>query len=196
MFLERGFDAVRVAEIARECGVSETTVFNYFSTKESLLLDRLDSTAAAVVEAIADTDRDPVAAVVDALSAQLRVLIMGSGQNGAEGHLESFHRFGELIRSTPSLRAHLSERKDVYTATASATLATRYGIDPHDARIEIAAIALVGLWQIQSESFFLATSGKRSPEEVRETVDADLRAAAGVISEGLASVSLLVSRVD
>ena len=29
MFLERGFDAVRVTEIAEACGVSEKTVFNY-----------------------------------------------------------------------------------------------------------------------------------------------------------------------
>ena len=44
MFLERGFDAVRVAEVAEACGVSEKTVFNYFPTKESLILDRLEST--------------------------------------------------------------------------------------------------------------------------------------------------------
>src|SRR5277367_6171144 len=43
MFLARGFDAVRVAEIAAACGVSEKTVFNYFPNKESLLLDRLES---------------------------------------------------------------------------------------------------------------------------------------------------------
>jgi AcrR family transcriptional regulator len=44
MFMERGFDAVRVAEVAEACGVSEKTVFNYFPTKESLILDRLDAT--------------------------------------------------------------------------------------------------------------------------------------------------------
>ncbi len=30
MFMARGFDAVRVAEVAEACGVSEKTVFNYF----------------------------------------------------------------------------------------------------------------------------------------------------------------------
>ncbi len=42
MFMERGFDGVRVTEIAEACGVSEKTVFNYFPTKESLILDRLE----------------------------------------------------------------------------------------------------------------------------------------------------------
>ena len=35
MFVQRGFDAVRVSEIAAACGVSEKTVSNYFRTKES-----------------------------------------------------------------------------------------------------------------------------------------------------------------
>ena len=48
MFLDRGFAAVRVTEIAEACGVSEKTVFNYFPTKESLILDRLESTMVSV----------------------------------------------------------------------------------------------------------------------------------------------------
>src|SRR5689334_11485929 len=39
MFIERGFDAVRVTEVAEACGVSDKTVFNYFPTKEALVLD-------------------------------------------------------------------------------------------------------------------------------------------------------------
>jgi AcrR family transcriptional regulator len=37
MFLERGFDAVRVVEVAAACEVSEKTVYNYFPTKEALV---------------------------------------------------------------------------------------------------------------------------------------------------------------
>jgi AcrR family transcriptional regulator len=40
LFLERGFDAVTVAEVAGEAGVSSVTVFNHFPRKEDLLLDR------------------------------------------------------------------------------------------------------------------------------------------------------------
>ena len=48
MFMERGFEAVRVAEIAEACGVSEKTVYNYFPTKEALILDRWETTGASL----------------------------------------------------------------------------------------------------------------------------------------------------
>lgn len=40
LFLERGFENVTVAEVAREAGVSSVTVFNHFPRKEDLYLDR------------------------------------------------------------------------------------------------------------------------------------------------------------
>lgn len=40
LFFERGYEAVTVAEIAREAGVSSVTVFNHFPHKEDLFMDR------------------------------------------------------------------------------------------------------------------------------------------------------------
>jgi AcrR family transcriptional regulator len=40
LFTERGFDSVTVAEVARAADVSEKTVFNYFPTKEDLVVHR------------------------------------------------------------------------------------------------------------------------------------------------------------
>ncbi|MBT2509954.1 TetR/AcrR family transcriptional regulator [Streptomyces sp. ISL-98] len=40
LFLERGFDAVTIAEIAEVANVSVNTVYNYFPAKEDLFLDR------------------------------------------------------------------------------------------------------------------------------------------------------------
>src|SRR5689334_24521679 len=67
LFLERGFDAVTVAEIARVAGVSSVTVFNHFPRKEDLFLDR----AADAVEVLRAAVRDRPAGVdvVDSLRA-------------------------------------------------------------------------------------------------------------------------------
>ena len=44
MFAARGFDNVKVSAIADVVGVSEKTIFNYFPTKESMVLDWADET--------------------------------------------------------------------------------------------------------------------------------------------------------
>ena len=69
MFLERGFDAVRVTEVAEACGVSEKTVFNYFPTKESLVLDRLEATMASLRTGLAEPGIPPVEAALRILDA-------------------------------------------------------------------------------------------------------------------------------
>src|ERR1700710_2028581 len=58
LFLERGFDAVTVAQIAREAGVSSVTVFNHFPRKEDLFLDRADDAVELLRSAIRDRADD------------------------------------------------------------------------------------------------------------------------------------------
>ncbi|CAL9520309.1 TetR family transcriptional regulator [Streptomyces sp. Tu 3180] len=41
LFLERGFDAVSVAEVAAAAGISKPTLFRYFPAKEDLVLHRI-----------------------------------------------------------------------------------------------------------------------------------------------------------
>jgi AcrR family transcriptional regulator len=52
LFETRGFDAVTIAEIAREADVSEKTISNYFPAKEDLVFGRGGERRAALVEAI------------------------------------------------------------------------------------------------------------------------------------------------
>ncbi|MCU1514124.1 MAG: putative transcriptional regulator, TetR family protein [Microbacteriaceae bacterium] len=62
LFIERGYDSVTVAEVAREAGVSSVTVFNHFPRKEDLFLDR----AADAVDLLRSAVRER-ASGVDAL---------------------------------------------------------------------------------------------------------------------------------
>jgi AcrR family transcriptional regulator len=54
LFLERGYDAVTVAEVARGAGVSSVTVFNHFPRKEDLFLDRSDDAAQLLRSAVGE----------------------------------------------------------------------------------------------------------------------------------------------
>ncbi|MES2171594.1 MAG: helix-turn-helix domain-containing protein [Actinomycetota bacterium] len=54
LFIERGYDSVTVAEVARESGVSSVTVFNHFPRKEDLFLDRTDDAEQLLRSAVRD----------------------------------------------------------------------------------------------------------------------------------------------
>ena len=188
MFMERGFDAVRVTEIAEACGVSEKTVFNYFPTKESLILDRLESTMAALKVGLADPAVSPVEAALRILDGELGAMTswLASQEDLAQASA-AIRRFGTLIRQTPALRAHQSDMMDQFTAVAAGVLATRAGMNGDDPEPQIAAAALLGLWRIQYQALPKYLDGTRSSAQVHQAVAADVRRAAGLVATGLNS---------
>ena len=188
LFLERGFDAVRVADVAAACGVSEKTVFNYFPAKESLLLDRWDTTMASVRAGLADPGTAPVAAVTAILAGELGALTGWlAGQPDLEQARGRMRRFGELIWSTPALRSHQHDASGRLIALAAELLAARAGMAPEDPEPQIAAMGLAGLWHVQAQSLRRHLAGTGSPGEIREAVDADVRRAARLLDTGLAA---------
>ncbi|MFI6658871.1 TetR family transcriptional regulator [Streptomyces sp. NPDC050523] len=188
MFLERGFDAVRVSEIAQACGVSEKTVFNYFPTKESLILDQGESTMAALRAGLGDTDHSPVEAALRILSDELRAMTSWiSAQDDPIQAAAVIRRFGALTRSSPSLRAYHRDMTDRLVTVAAEVLAQRTHSSPNDPEPQIAATALLGLWSIQFQSLGKHLDGARTPTQIHEAVTADVRRAATLIDTGLTS---------
>ena len=186
MFLERGFDAVRVAEVAGACGVSEKTVFNYFPVKEALVMDRLEITLAALRAGLADTSLTPVQAALAILDRELNGMTGWlAGQEDAGYGRQAIRRFGDLIRATPSLRAYQADMMDRSASAATEILATRAGMAADDPEPQIAARALLGLWRVQADS--LRKHLGAAPGRVHELVTADVRRAARVIENGLGS---------
>jgi AcrR family transcriptional regulator len=190
MFMERGFDAVRVTEIAEACGVSEKTVFNYFPTKESLILDRLESTMAALKSGLAQPEAGPTEATLRILDDELTAMTtwLGSQDDLAQASA-AIRRFGTLIRASPSLRAHQNDMMDQFVSVAAEILAGRVGMSPDDPEPQIAATALLGLWRIQSRALSRYLDGTRPPAQVHQAVSAEVHRAAQLIDTGLRSLA-------
>jgi AcrR family transcriptional regulator len=186
MFLERGFDAVRVAEVAEACGVSEKTVFNYFAVKEALIMDRLETILAALRAGLADPSRTPVQAVLIILDGELSAMTrqLGNREDASQGRA-AIRRFGDLIRATPSLRAYQADMMDQSTAVATEILAARVGMTAEDPEPQIAARALLGLWRVQADSLRRHLDVAPTPTRLRELVTADVRRAAHLVDTGL-----------
>ncbi|WP_369192229.1 TetR family transcriptional regulator [Streptomyces sp. R08] len=188
MFMDRGFDAVRVSEIADACGVSEKTVFNYFPTKESLVLDLGETTLVSLRNTLADPDLSPVGAVLEILSGQLAGLTSWlTAQDDWAQARAVLLRFGMLIGSTPSLRAYQRDMTDRQVAVAAEILARRTGMSPDDPEPQIAAAALLALWPIQFQALRRHLPHVQTSEELHEEVSADVHRAAQLIDAGLDS---------
>ncbi len=188
MFMERGFDAVRVAEVAEACGVSEKTVFNYFPTKEALILDLGEATMASLRAALAEPGLAAVDAALRVLSGELHGLTSWLAAQDDRARAEAvLRRFGLLIRSTPSLRAYQRDMTDRLVAGAAEVLARRAGMNPGDPEPQIAATALLGLWPIQFQALGKLLDGTRTPAQLHAAVTADVLRAARLIDTGLST---------
>ncbi len=195
LFLERGFDNVRVTEIAEACGVSEKTVYNYFPTKESLILDRWQSTPTALLRGLAEPAVAPIEAVLRVLDSDLAAWTSWYAEldNPVEASAK-VRRFVDMIQATPSLRAYEREMSDQLVAEAAKALAVRTGLKPDDPEPQIAAAALVELWRVQDRSLRRHLETTSTSAQIRDRVSSDVQRAVRLIMDGLASFDRLEPR--
>ena len=188
LFSTRGFDNVTVAEVAEVVGVSEKTIYNYFPTKESLILDEADAAVERFARAMRENPpgESPTRAVLRSLEAESERFAAIPDEL-----VTFFPNFAALVQSTPSLRAAWLDIRNQMTTIAREELAARAEVDPHDPEPQIAARALVGLADIAFESRVRhIEAGLRGPE-LNEAVRAELERAARLIETGLWSFDLL-----
>jgi AcrR family transcriptional regulator len=138
LFLERGFDQVSVAEVARAADVSEQTVFNYFPTKEDLVYERLDTFEDELLAAVRErpVGESPLRAFVR--------FILDRSDRAASG--EGRRRVAELTRlvnASPSLMARERQVVAKYTDALAAVLAEETGADSGDIEPRLAAEAMM-----------------------------------------------------
>jgi AcrR family transcriptional regulator len=194
LFLERGFDEVRVADVAAAAGVSEKTVYNYFETKEALLLDREQGMEQALRTALG-----PQSATSSPIEAMVRVILdeltefydlWGDG----DGFREVL-RFTALIEETPSLRAAQRDMMDRLTQVAATAMAERAGVDPADPEPQIAAAAIVGLGGVMFRTLHRQAETAPDAATAQAAVVADVKRAARLIQTGLWSFDLAVQGI-
>jgi AcrR family transcriptional regulator len=161
LFAERGYEQVAVSDVAREAEVSEQTVYNYFRTKEQLVIDRDQEIQDRLVELIrtrapgvsaAAAIRDFVLAAVDGIPS-----ISPQIWRGELGYLAvispTVHRLSlEMTnRQADALAAAISDTTPVPTEVS-----------------ELQGIALAGVFQI-----IFSHAGRRTQEGRSQTEIAD-----------------------
>lgn len=142
LFLERGFDDVPVAEIAREAEVSEATVFNYFPTKEDLVFNRMEVFEEELLDAIRDRAEDE--SIVAAFG---RFVLRARGYLASDDPAATagMRATARLITGSPALLAREREILDRYTDALGTFLAQERRMSPGDPEPWVMANALIGV---------------------------------------------------
>jgi AcrR family transcriptional regulator len=183
LFAERGFEAVPVAEIAREAEVSEATVFNYFPTKEDIFYSRLEAFEEQLLASI--RDRAPGESAIAAFGRFLgtpRGLLAARDPDQLE-HLAAITR---VIVESPSLLAREQHIYAEYTDALAELLAAETAATPDDIRPWIVARTLIGLHQGTVDySRRQILAGTRNPTLARR-VHHETQRALELLSNGLA----------
>ncbi|WP_406217466.1 TetR family transcriptional regulator [Streptomyces canus] len=104
LFLEKGFDAVSVAEIAAAAEISKPTLFRYFPAKEDLVLHRIADHEDEAARVVVESDEAPLVALRRHF---LEGLERDDPVTGLNDHPQVL-AFHSLLYGTPSLvaRAH------------------------------------------------------------------------------------------
>ncbi|CAL9301469.1 TetR family transcriptional regulator [Streptomyces sp. R02] len=177
MFLERGFDAVSVAEVAAAAEISKPTLFRYFPAKEDLVLYR-----------IADHEEEPARVVREGptpLEALRRHFLEGlerrdpvTGLND-DPEVLAFHA---LLYGTPSLVARLYRQLERTEEALAEALGG--GLDARLAAGQVVAVRRI----LAQENWRRIAAGERLDDVREDAVTAAERAfdvLAGVLTDSV-----------
>ncbi|MFF7053214.1 TetR family transcriptional regulator [Streptomyces griseorubiginosus] len=174
LFLEKGFDAVSVAEIAAAAGISKPTLFRYFPVKEDLVLHRIADHEDEAARVVVESGEAPLVALRRHF---LEGLERGDPVTGLSDHPQvlAFHR---LLYGTPSLVA----RAHGHLERQEAALAEVLGGDL-DARL--AAGQIIAVRRVLALENWRRIAEGQSIEEVRVDAVATAERAFGALAGGL-----------
>jgi AcrR family transcriptional regulator len=168
LFLERGFEQVSVAEVARAADVSEQTVFNYFPTKEDLVFERMDTFEHELLIAVRDRpEGEP------AFRAFARFILDRSDSAMKGDGKRRVTELTRLVTASPSLMARERQIVAKYTDALAALLAEEARAAPDDIAPRLAAEAMMAFHR----SLVLFARQRALSGEGSGNVAADIRAA-------------------
>ncbi|MCS0602806.1 TetR/AcrR family transcriptional regulator [Streptomyces sp. LP11] len=121
LFLERGYDAVGIRDVAAAADVAVTTVFAHFASKEALVFEQDEDFERGLIRAV--TDRAPHEPLMPALRREIHALVRHCTADDAAP-------VWRLVEETPALR----EYDESMRLRHAASLATAIAADPELSR--------------------------------------------------------------
>lgn len=158
LFVEHGYDAVTVDQIAAAAGMSRRSFFRYFAGKEDVVLGKVDRHGSTLVDALAARPDDEPAWVA------LRRMFDGvvAADSGADGARRAL-AMDRVIRSSETLRAGYLQRLQHAQELVADELSRRERRRGTPGWGEADAAALVGAAFAAAQAAFAVAESGRTP---------------------------------
>jgi AcrR family transcriptional regulator len=142
LFVERGYQATTLPDIAEAADVSTRTIFAYFPSKEDILFSQLELMKAALARALAERPEGK-----DALET-IREFIMSTPQTD-KNELDS--QLHGCIANDPILRSHLRARIAQLEDVIAPAIAADLEVSADDPRTQLVTASLTAAFNLLSD---------------------------------------------
>ncbi|MFS7875683.1 TetR/AcrR family transcriptional regulator [Streptomyces asiaticus] len=119
LFLERGYEAVGIREVAAEADVAVTTLFSHFASKEALVFEQDRDFEQRLTQAV--TDRAPDEPLLPALRREIQALVRHCTADGAAP-------IWHMIEASPALREYEESMRLRHAESLAAAIAADPGL--------------------------------------------------------------------
>lgn len=165
MFLERGYEQVRLEDICAECEVSLRTFFRYFGSKEDLVLGRLRTHLGLAEESFADRPEG------EPLLSSLHAVVERVVRDYAAEPDRELTRL-RLVAATPTLERALTDVFTGFERLVRQVAGERMSGRGRDRRARLLAAATVAAFRVALEMWVEDDAGPDLAELVTANVDA------------------------
>ena len=144
LFLERGYDAVGIRDVAAEADVAVTTLFSHFASKEALVFEQDQDFEQRLTQAV--TDRAPHEPLIPALRRETQALVRHCTAGSAVPLWHMIDESSDLreyeesmrLRHAESLATAITADLGLAQATTACRAIARFVVDAHSLAREAA----------------------------------------------------------
>src|SRR6266404_2996317 len=166
LFLERGFEATTLDDIASAADISRRSFFHYFASKEDVVFAWQEESTAALIAAVAarPANESMLTAAENAISAMVRQLEPGEAMAMAQ-----------LKRDNPALQARDQVKYEKLERALAEALGKRAGHKTERLQARLVAMIATGAMRIGGE-LWAAEGAREKPEALAKRTFAAIRA--------------------
>jgi AcrR family transcriptional regulator len=188
LFLERGYDAVGIRDVAAEADVAVTTLFSHFASKEALVFEQDDNFEQRLAQAV--TGRAAHEPLIPVLRREIRAMVRHCAADSAvpiwrmidESPALRAYEESMRLRHAESLATALAADLDLPRTTTACRTIARFVVDAHslareaadpDAAVDEIFGMIEAAWDVAFPSRPARETALPSPDTDTDTAEAD-----------------------